>query len=109
MSWTHTERPLPGVEVATDTLTGLERTTNQRDVFINQDLFTNGSGRRQTWFEVDGSNALDAWGRQTIFTNIPLDAVDEMTVLTNAFSAEYGFTAGQLPARELQFSANLVF
>ncbi|MGH9344230.1 MAG: TonB-dependent receptor, partial [Terriglobia bacterium] len=70
---------------------------NQGDVFMNQDLFTtNGTGRRQTWFEVDGSNEVDAWGRQTIFTNIPLDSVEEMTVLTNAFSAEYGFTAGSV-------------
>ena len=70
---------------------------NQGDVFMNEDLFTtNGTGRRQTWFEVDGTNAVDAWGRQTIFSNIPLDAVQEMTVLTNAFSAEYGFTAGSV-------------
>src|ERR1700678_1055682 len=62
---------------------------NQGDVFMNEDLFTtNGAGRRQTWFEVDGNNGVDAWGRQTIFTNVPLGAVQEMTVLTNAFSAE---------------------
>ena len=30
---------------------------NQGDVFMNQNLFTtNGAGRRQTWFEVDGAN-----------------------------------------------------
>jgi hypothetical protein len=70
---------------------------NQGDVFMNEDLFTtNGTGRRQTWFEVDGSNAVDSWGRQTIFSNVPLDAVQEMTVLTNAFSAQYGFTAGSV-------------
>ncbi|HUL16209.1 MAG TPA: TonB-dependent receptor [Terriglobales bacterium] len=70
---------------------------NQGDVFMNENLFTtNGTGRRQTWFEVDGSNAVDSWGRQTIFNNIPLDAVQEMTVLTNAFSAEYGYTAGSV-------------
>jgi hypothetical protein len=70
---------------------------NQGDVFMNEDLFTtNGTGRRQTWFEADGSNAVDTWGRQTIFTNIPLDAVQEMTILTNAFSAEYGFTGGSV-------------
>ncbi len=70
---------------------------NQGDIFMNEDLFTtNGTGRRQTWFEVDGSNAVDAWGRQTIFSNVPLDSVQEMTVLTNAFSAEYGFTAGSV-------------
>lgn len=70
---------------------------NQGDAFMNQNLFTtNGTGRRQTWFEVDGSNAVDAWGRQTIFSNIPLDAVQEVTVLTNAFSAQYGMTAGSV-------------
>ncbi|MGH9402585.1 MAG: TonB-dependent receptor [Terriglobia bacterium] len=70
---------------------------NEGDVFMNEDLFTtNGAGRRQTWFEVDGNNAIDTWGRQTIFANIPLDSVEEMTVLTNAFSAEYGFTAGSV-------------
>ena len=70
---------------------------NQGDVFMNEDLFTtNGTGRRQTWWEVDGSNAVDMWGRQTIFTNIPLDGVEEMTILTNPFSAEYGFSAGSV-------------
>src|SRR5437763_16240235 len=62
---------------------------------MNQNLFTtNGSGRRQTTFEVDGSTGNDSWGRQTIFTNIPLAAVQEVTVLENAFSAEYGATTG---------------
>lgn len=70
---------------------------NQGDVFMNQQLFTtNGAGRRQTWFEVDGANGNDGWGRQTIFTNIPQDAVQEMTVLTNAFSAEYGWGTGSV-------------
>jgi hypothetical protein len=68
---------------------------NQGDVFMNQDLFTtNGAGRRQTWFEVDGVTGNDTWGRQTIFTNIPLAAVHEMTILENAFSAEYGGSTG---------------
>ena len=70
---------------------------NQGDIFMNQNLFTtNGSGRRQTWFEVDGANAIDSWGRQTIFTNIPAVAVDEMSVLTNSFSAEYGGSTGSV-------------
>jgi len=70
---------------------------NQGDVFMNQDLFTtNGTGRRQAWFEVDGANAVDAWGRQTIFGNLGVDTVQEMDVLTNAFSAQYGFTAGSV-------------
>lgn len=70
---------------------------NQGDVFMNEDLFnTNGAGRRQTWFEVDGANAVDMWGRQTIFTNIPLLAIGEMTVLTSAYSSEYGAGAGSV-------------
>ncbi|HTV82294.1 MAG TPA: carboxypeptidase regulatory-like domain-containing protein [Acidobacteriaceae bacterium] len=68
---------------------------NQGDIFMNQDLITaNGTGRRQTWFEVDGANADDMWGRQTIFTNVPIDAIAEMTVLDNAFAADYGFGEG---------------
>jgi len=68
---------------------------NQGDIFMNQDLFTaNGTGRRQTWFEVDGANGNDMWGRQTILTNVPLDAIGEMTVLENAFAADYGFGEG---------------
>lgn len=68
---------------------------NQGDVFMNENLFTtNGSGRRQTSFEIDGSTGNDSWGRQTIFTNLPLSSVQEITVLENAFSAEYGATTG---------------
>jgi hypothetical protein len=70
---------------------------NQGDIFMNENLFTtNGAGRRQTWFEVDGANSDDMWGRQTIFTNIPLMALNEMTVLTNSFSAEYGASTGSV-------------
>ena len=68
---------------------------NQGDVFMNQNLFTtNGSGRRQTAWVVDGATANDSWGRQTIFSNVPRVAVQEMTVLENAFSAEFGATTG---------------
>ncbi len=68
---------------------------NQGDVFMNENLFTtNGAGRRQTWFEVDGSTGNDSWGRQTIFSNVPLAAVAEMDLLTNSFSAEYGGGTG---------------
>lgn len=68
---------------------------NQGDVFMNQNLFTtNGTGRRQAWFEVDGTNAVDLWGRQTIFTNLQVETLQEMNVLTSPFSAEYGSSAG---------------
>jgi hypothetical protein len=68
---------------------------NQGDVFMNQNLFTtNGSGRRQTSWVVDGANGNDSWGRQTIFSSVPRVAVEEMTVLENAFSSEFGATTG---------------
>ena len=68
---------------------------NQGDIFTNQNLFTtDGAGRRQTWFEVDGSTGTDSWGRQTIFTSIPLPSVQEITVIENTFSAEYGGSTG---------------
>jgi hypothetical protein len=70
---------------------------NQGDIFMNEDLFTtNGAGRRQALFVADGANAIDMWGRQTIFTNIPLMAVDQIAVLTNSFSAEYGASTGSV-------------
>ena len=54
---------------------------NQGDVFMNQNLFTtNGSGRRQTSWVVDGATGNDSWGRQTIFSNVPRVAVEEITV-----------------------------
>ena len=70
---------------------------NQGDIFMNQNLFTtNGGGRRQGSFDVDGANGNDSWGRQTIFTNIPEDAVQEMDVLANSFDAEYGGSTGSV-------------
>ncbi|MBS1854896.1 MAG: TonB-dependent receptor [Acidobacteria bacterium] len=68
---------------------------SQGDVFINQTLFTtNGAGRRQAWFETDGASNSDSWGRQTMFGTLPVTAVEEMNVLANAFSAEYGASVG---------------
>jgi Carboxypeptidase regulatory-like domain/TonB dependent receptor len=68
---------------------------SQGDVFINQTMFTtNGAGRRQAWFETDGGTNSDSWGRQTIFSTLPVTAVQEMNVLANAFSAEYGASVG---------------
>ncbi|MEI9971085.1 MAG: TonB-dependent receptor [Ignavibacteriota bacterium] len=70
---------------------------SQGDVFMDQTLFTtNGAGRRQAWFEVDGANAIDAWGRQTLIPTLQRQAVQEMDVLTNAFSAEYGGSTGSV-------------
>jgi outer membrane receptor protein involved in Fe transport len=65
------------------------------DLFLNNTLFVvDGGGRRQQTYTIDGGTGDDAWGRQTIFTNVPLGAIQELTVLTNSFSAEYGRTTG---------------
>lgn len=65
------------------------------DLFLNNTLFViDGGGRRQATYTVDGGTGDDAWGRQTIFANVPLGAIQELTVLTNSFSAEYGRTTG---------------
>jgi hypothetical protein len=70
---------------------------SQGDVFMNQNLFnTNGGGRRQGSFVADGANENDSWGRQTIFTNLPEEAIQEMTILSNSFSAEYGAGVGSV-------------
>src|ERR1041385_3918074 len=46
------------------------------DLFLNNTLFViNGGGRRQTTYSIDGATGDDAWGRQSIFTNIPVDAI----------------------------------
>lgn len=67
------------------------------DLFLNNYLFVvNGSGRRQTTFSLDGSSGNDDWGRQTIFTNIPLSTIQEFTIITNPVSAEFGRTAGNV-------------
>lgn len=65
------------------------------DLFVNQTYFVTGAGsRRTTTTTLDGANNDEAWGRQTMIAAIPLGAIQEMTVLSNAFSAEFGWTAG---------------
>ena len=67
------------------------------DLIMNNFLFVaNGGARRQTSFTPDGSTYDVAWGRQTLFTNSPLSALHEFTVITNAASAEYGRTTGSV-------------
>jgi hypothetical protein len=79
------------------------------DLFLNNTLFViNGAGRRQTSFVLDGSTADDAWGRQAILTNVPLSAVQEISVLTDAFSAEYGRTSGGVINVNTRSGANTV-
>ncbi len=65
------------------------------DLFVNATYFITGSGsRRTTTYMLDGASNDEGWGRQTMLTTLPLGAVQEAAVLTNAFSAEFGWTAG---------------
>ena len=65
------------------------------DLFVNATYFVTGAGsRRTTTFTIDGINNDEGWGRQTMMSTLPLGAVQEMSTLSNAFSAEFGWTAG---------------
>src|SRR4051812_15557940 len=65
------------------------------DLFVNATYFITGSGsRRTTTYMLDGASNDEGWGRQTMLTTVPVGAVQEAAVLTNAFSAEFGWTAG---------------
>jgi outer membrane receptor protein involved in Fe transport len=64
------------------------------DLFINQYYFVTGAGgRREATFAIDGATGDEPWGRQTMFSTVPVGAVLEMNALSSAFSAEYGWTA----------------
>src|SRR5690349_37961 len=65
------------------------------DLFVNATYFVTGvGGRRQTTVLLDGANNDEGWGRQTAIAAVPLGAIQEITILTNAFSSEFGWTAG---------------
>jgi hypothetical protein len=65
------------------------------DLFVNQTYFVTGAGsRRTTTVTLDGANNDEAWGRQTMIATLPIGAVQEVSVLSNAFSSEFGWTAG---------------
>ena len=65
------------------------------DLFVNATYFITGGGsRRTTTFMLDGANNDEGWGRQIMVATVPLGAVKEMSALSNAFSAEFGWTSG---------------
>ena len=65
------------------------------DLFVNATYFITASGsRRTTTYMLDGASNDEAWGRQTMQATVPVGAVQEISVLANAFSSEYGWTAG---------------
>ena len=65
------------------------------DLFVNATYFITASGsRRTTTFMLDGASNDEGWGRQTMIATVPIGAVQEVAVMTNAFSAEFGWTSG---------------
>ena len=89
--------PIPGRKITTLPLlnSAFRQGKGTGDLFVNATYFITGSGsRRTTTFTLDGANNDEGWGRQTMIATVPLGAIEEITVLSNAFSSEYGWTAG---------------
>jgi carboxypeptidase family protein len=91
------ETPILGRKVTTLPLlnSAFRQGKGTGDLFVNATYFITGVGsRRATTFLLDGANNDEGWGRQTAIATVPIGAVQEMTVLTNAFSSEFGWTSG---------------
>lgn len=85
------------------------------DLFLNNPLFVaNAGGRRQTTVAIDGATGDEPWGRQSMFANVPEAAVQEMAVLSSAFSSEFGWTSSSAlnivtKSGSNQFKAEVLF
>jgi hypothetical protein len=91
------ETPILGRKVTTLPLfnSAFRQGKGTGDLFVNATYFITGGGsRRTTTFMLDGANNDEGWGRQTMLATVPLGAIQEFAVLSNAFSAEFGWTAG---------------
>lgn len=70
------------------------------DLFVNAMYFITGGGsRRATTYMLDGANNDEGWGRQTMVATVPVGAIKELSAMTNAFSAEFGWTSGRAQHR----------
>jgi len=91
------ETPILGRKVSTLPLlnSAFRQAKGTGDLFVNQTYFVTGvGGRRQTTVTLDGASNDEGWGRQTAIATVPLGAIQEVNVLSNAFSSEFGWTAG---------------
>jgi hypothetical protein len=91
------ETPILGRKVTTVPLlnSAFRQGKGTGDLFVNATYFITGVGsRRATTFLLDGANNDEGWGRQVAIATVPLGAIQEMTILTNAFSSEFGWTSG---------------
>ncbi len=91
------ETPILGRKITTVPLfnSAFRQGKGTGDLFVNATYFVTGGGsRRTTTYMLDGANNDEGWGRQTMVATVPVGAVKEMSALTNAFSAEFGWTSG---------------
>ncbi|HSS20159.1 MAG TPA: TonB-dependent receptor [Pyrinomonadaceae bacterium] len=91
------EQPILGRKMSTLPLlnSAFRQGKGTGDLFVNQTYFITGVGsRRATTFLLDGGNNDEGWGRQTAIATVPLGAIQEITILSNAFSSEFGWTSG---------------
>ena len=91
------ETPLLGRKVTTVPLlnSAFRQAKGTGDLFVNATYFVTGvGGRRQTTVTLDGANNDEGWGRQTAIATVPIGAIQEINVLSNAFSSEFGWTSG---------------
>jgi hypothetical protein len=91
------ETPILGRKVTTLPLlnSAFRQGKGTGDLFVNATYFITGAGsRRTTTFTLDGANNDEGWGRQTAIATVPLGAIQEVAILSNAFSSEFGWTAG---------------
>lgn len=91
------ETPILGRKVSTLPLfnSAFRQGKGTGDLFVNATYFvTAGGSRRTNTYMLDGASIDEGWGRQTAITTVPLGAVQEVSILSNSFSAEFGWTAG---------------
>ncbi|MEO8431145.1 MAG: TonB-dependent receptor [Acidobacteriota bacterium] len=91
------ETPILGRKVTTLPLlnSAFRQGKGTGDLFVNATYFVTGVGsRRATTFTLDGASNDEGWGRQTAIATVPLGAVQEIAILSNSFSPEYGWTSG---------------
>jgi len=91
------ETPILGRKITTVPLlnSAFRQAKGTGDLFVNATYFVTGvGGRRQTTVTLDGANNDEGWGRQTAIATVPIGAIQEMNVLSNAFSSEFGWTSG---------------
>jgi len=96
-SQTIDETPILGRKITTLPLlnSAFRQGKGTGDLFVNATYFITGAGsRRTTTFMLDGASDDEGWGRQTALITVPVGAVQEVAVLTNAFNAEFGWTSG---------------